>query len=128
MNQNMRGKMMKTEWHYLPELPNRSCEVLVLHYRPQYGKVFVQQVKYSQANKLFNTTDKDNSHWGVYMHHFSDSVYAWAYVDETKTEFLARPDLIEARTKQVEEIVKNRPPVPKSFIEEFEDEEDEENV
>lgn len=78
---------MKIKLHYLPEKPDHSCDVLAFHRNEITGNIYyVTSTMYSAKYGLFNAYD-------VLLEdeldpEFSESVVAWAYMNEVNKEVL----------------------------------------
>lgn len=78
---------MEIKLHYLPEKPDHSCDVLVFHRSETTGNIYyVASVMYSAKYGLFNEFDSKLE--DEIDPEYSESIVAWAYMDEVNEEVL----------------------------------------
>jgi len=82
---------MEIKLHYMPEKPDHSCKVLVFHRDETIGNIYyVSSVIYSAKYGLFNEHDEVLE--DELKPEYSESVIAWAYMDEVERGVLDEAD------------------------------------
>lgn len=78
---------MNLTLHFLPEKPERSCEVITYHLNPYTGNLYaVMNCGYSKRHDLFNCCDffsEENAELSI---PYNKNIVAWSYLDEADGE------------------------------------------
>ena len=82
---------MEINLHFLPEVPNESCDVVGFHYNIQTGDIYlVMSTSYSTKYKMFcaydGMSEKTFEERKENIQSYSDGIIAWAYMSEVVNE------------------------------------------
>ena len=82
---------MEIKLHFLPEVPNESCEVVGFHYNIQTGNIYaVMNTSYSTKYKMFCAFDGMSEELfeerKESLQTYSDGIIAWAYMSDVVNE------------------------------------------